>query len=266
MIKEAFEYLLNLPKKARQPLLTPADESGRIFLFDDKSEEYREIPRFVSRKRGVSNVESFAAMVLEEARRAQSDGDWMTVIFKDDGARFHLDDRDGRIAFSYKRQLSPQWELLVGAVGRGFEHREFVTLLQKLRPSLGSEYPRLLSEFRKVTFGTGLRIDSAPILTDGKAGLQYAFELTAASGVTKTALPAEMLLEFPFSRGGKKVYSIQAEIDIRLVDRGEGKKTFHFSVLLPDREALEEQAVADEVAWFREAAASLPKLSILEDY
>jgi hypothetical protein len=263
MIKEALEYLSSLAVLKRAADLNSSDGSGRSWLYNDAKGMYEPVDRFVKRTRTVSNIESFTAMVIEEARRAISDGDFMTVVFKQTGAYFHLDDRDGRQVFQYERELAPQWKFLIGA-GTDLEHKDFIRLLQRLRPSI-VEYASILQQFRKVSFGSGLKIDSAPTLTEGKAGLQFALELTAANASTKAALPAVIPLKMPYARGSSKLYDVEAEVSIDL-DEEDGKKRFVFSLLFPDREVIEEQAVSDEVRWFRENTVTLPKLCILEDY
>lgn len=263
MLKDAIEYLVGFATTKREPELKLADGSGRRWIFNDSEGYYLPIERYVKRERCVSNVESFAAMVLEEARRAKSDGDWMTVIFGQAGALFHLDDRDGRATFAYSRELAPQWKTLVTAP-TDVEHKEFIRLLQRLRPSI-VEYPFILQQFRKISFGSGLKVESAPILTEGKAGLQFALELTAANATTKAALPAAIALKVPYSRGSSQTYDVDAEVSIDLEEDGP-KKSFVFSLLFPDREVIEEQAVSDEVSWFKEKTAGLVNLSILEDY
>ena len=264
MIKEAIEYLLELSTTSREPVILLSDGSQRKYLFDDQARKYQEVERFVQRQRAVSNIESFAAMVLEEARRATSDGDWMTAVFTTLGAQFHLNDRDGRTVFAYQRQLAPQWEILVGEAGKQMEHARFVRLLQRLRPSI-VKYPEVLRDFRKISFGAGISIDSAPILEEGKGGLQYRFEVQATTRATQAALPSSIGLSIQYARGSQKRYEIEAEVSIDLAEK-ESKKSVGFTLILPDREALEEQAVSDEVAWFREATKTLPKLCILEDY
>lgn len=141
--KSSLEYLHGLTARERHALVEVKDGSGRWLVYNDKDRNYSPIERFVKRDRRVSNVESLAAMVIEEARRAgvggsadRDVGDQMTVIFDAQGAAFHLDDRDGRAVFRYQRTLSPQWQILDAAAGRPMGHVEFVRLLQSLKPSI----------------------------------------------------------------------------------------------------------------------------------
>lgn len=275
MFAEALKFLkdhLNPP----EAVVELHDGSGRSYLFDYSDEEYTEITRYTARKRGVSNIESLAAMVIEEARRAALDvapgaasgrraGEWMTVVFNGTGAQFHLDDRDGRTVFTYDRQLSPQWALLTGHAGRPMDHASLVRLLQGLKPSI-VEFPTVFQAYRKVSFDAGVAIESAPTLEDGRAGGSYRVAVQVGGRNAQAALPQQFLLRLPFARGSEKVYDIEAEVDIQLVEKPDKPKALAFTLLLPDRPHIEEAAVSDEVKWFRQEVQSLSRLSVLEDY
>jgi len=276
VIKEVLEYVVNQGTKGRPAILKAEDGSGRLFKYDDAAQIYVELERYVNRSRSVSNIESFAQMVLEEARRAGADetsghidrgaGDRMTVIFGKDGAVFHLDDRDGRTAFHYQREISWQWQALQEAA-KPREHLDFIRLLQKLRPSI-VEYRRVLLEFRKVSFSQSVRVDSAPTLENGKAGLVHELEVHAKgnSGPTKVNLPSSIHLVLPFAQGSEKQFKTEAEVAIELAGGNGDQKRIVFSLTFADSFSLKEEAIAHEVAWFREKTASLTRLSILEDY
>lgn len=262
MIQKALEWLAALHTKMRPPVLKLDDGSGRILRYSDTTREYYEIDRFVARQRSVSNVESFAAMVIEEARRKASKGDFMTVIFSVNGATLHLDDRDGRTVFGYTRELDSQWKLLINSRDQAYEHREFVHLLRRLRPSL-VEYDRTLLQFRKVSFGKGVKIESEPVLQDGRSGLQYDIHVLVNSKATEAALPSSINVRLPYARGGAKKYDLELDVAIELNE----EKALEFSIAAADLETVADEAVADEVVWFRTAVAqALPELCILEDY
>lgn len=263
MIQEALAYLTSLGIRKRPALLELADGSEEIMVYDDAKKCYERQKRFAKRKRSVSNVESLAAMVIEEAKRAGCAGEWMTVTFTKAGGSFHLNDQDARTVFEYEREVSPQWQLLTGAAGKAHGHSDFVRLLQMLRPSI-PDYSSVMMTFRKVTFGQGIDIESAPTLVEGSTGMAYSVRANVRGQVTQAALPSEIRFELPYTRAAAKKYGSEIEISVDLI---EAKKALTFTLLFTDRLALEEQAIADEVAWFRSTVAEkLPELSILENY
>lgn len=265
MLKEAIEYLLLRYTTPRPSELVIGDGSGRRLLYDDRDDSYSPVERWNQRTRTVSNIESLSAMVIEEARRLQNGtGDWMTVVFSLKGAQFFVTDQDTRTVFGYDRKLSPQWCLLNENLGRGMPHRDFVRLLQALRPSI-VDYRSILAQFRDISFGAGVTIQSSPLLVKGKGGFHYCLVLTAKSGETEAELPTEVKFEIQFARGSRARYEMTAEVDISLKEQGD-KKAVEFALLVPDQAAIKEQAIADEVQWFKEQAKELTQLHILEDY
>lgn len=269
MIEKTLEWLNNLYLKGRPATLALGDASGRIYIRDDETDGYNEVERFVHRKRQVSNIESFTSMVIEEARRSDDgkEGDWMTVVFNQRGGQLHLDDRDGRQVFEFVRELAPQWQLLAAQEkAEPMEHAEFLRLLKRLRPSI-LEFPRVIGDFSKVSFHKGMQIDSSPELREGRAGMAYNVQVTAgAAGKLETALPAELDLELPFARGSRQKYRMKADISIDLDEDDAGKDKLFFGLLVPDLPTIEEQAIADEVTYFRSQVPALPRLHVLEDY
>ena len=274
MLQEAIEFIAKLGGLQRSTTETISDGSGRVLVFEPATLTYRELERFVKRVRSVSNIESLAAMVLEEARRASYEerdadgtralGDWMTVVFNAAGAEFHLDDRDGRTVFAYKRELSPQWNVIRGQDGRtGLSHVVFLRLLQSLRPSLVT--PAVIAEFRRIDVSAGIHIESAPTLEHGKSGSAYRFELRVNGRAVGAAVPSTIELRMPFARNSSKHYTLEAEVVAELAEKGD-KKELQFGLVLPERGVVEEQAIADEVLWFREQVKPLSLLSVLEDY
>lgn len=290
MIAEAINRVLQQStSKPRESVLTLNDGSGRVFLYDDAKQRYEAIGRHVSQTGKVSNVESLAALVLEEARRRgpifmnvtaaeeegvanaeftkrEHEGDWMTVSFDANGATFSPDDQHRLDSFTYKRTLSQQWlQLQKFLSGEPLEHADFVRLLQTLRPSIVN-YSDIIREFRKISFDSRISIASAPLLdSDGKGGNAFVLEYQARNTTQETKLPSEFEVEMAFARGSSKTYRFTVEVDIALVDRGE-KKTIRFALVSPDLENVREQAIADEIAYFREQTASLPHLLTLLNF
>lgn len=278
MLREALEFLRENLIHKRAAVLELGDGSRRRMLYSDAADAYAELPLYLPRvERRVSNVESFAAMVKEEARRAgladsddevelasRAAGHWMTVVFTPDGGVFHLDDRDPRTSFRFERALSPQWERVTGAPGKGGSHTEFLRLLQSLRPSI-VEYPAVMAAFRKVALDKSIKMESAPQLKRGETGTSYALTLKVDGRDVNAALPDQIRMVLPVTRGSAKTYELEVEVLVELREHGASAQAV-FGLVVPDALVVAEQAIADEVAWFRDQVKGLPQLSILEDY
>ncbi|MFZ2490012.1 MAG: hypothetical protein WA208_00870 [Thermoanaerobaculia bacterium] len=273
MIREAIEKIEQLAgAQGRPAVLELEDDSGRALLYRDDLKRYEPLERVVVQTGEVSNVESFGARVLEEARRRNgSDGSFMTVTFRESGATFDPDDRVARDRFRYSRTLSPQWQRLEQSLGKPLEHAAFVRVLQGLRPSI-VEYDELMRQCRKITFSDRTNIVSEPLLQAGQNANEYAVQVAVtggggAAGVAATALPSQFGMRLQYARGSAESYPLTVEIDLTTVPKGTDRKELRFVLIAPDLPNVVEQAIADELAAFREQVEDdLPRLLILEDF
>jgi hypothetical protein len=272
---EAIDRLVTLgggvPEEGRAALLQAKDGSGRQWLYSDAARGYVPIDRVVVLTGGVSNIESFAALVKEEVIRRESQaGEFMTVIFNLNGARFSPDDRVCLDSFTYERTLSPQFTALKGYLGKVLEHKQLVSALQVLRPSIVG-YPELIRQFKKVTFNEKTNIVSEPFLTGGVNDNSYSVSVQAqgegsqSAPTSTTQLPGEFEVELQYARGSEKKYRTTIEVDLSTVLNGE-RKELRFTLVAPDLPNVEELAIEDEVAHFCAATAPLTRLLILVDY
>lgn len=263
MIREAIDRILEVATKTRPSLLPIPDESGRILLYDDGSDVYREIERHVVRRRQVSTLQSFADLVLAEIDRNRkvNGAKWPTVVFTPEGGSFHLDDSDGRTVFGFKRILAPGYLRVLAAIGQPMEHLAFLRLLQGIREFLVD--PSVLAAYRKVVFDNSVRVDSQPLLEGGRVGNGYHVELTAKAGAVEVNLPDIITLALPYSRGGEP-YTVELAVDISLVTKGE-KATPFFSLAWPEHLSFVERAVNDEIAKFRELTSNITDFVVLEN-
>lgn len=230
-------------------------------IYSDAKQEYKLlIPEL---ERGISSVESLAMAVLEEATRRENEtGKFMTVIFTDRGGRFYPDDKRRLDKWEYERCLSQQWKHLTQYLGRDMKHLDFVRFLQGLRPSV-TDYISLMREYKKVTFDGKTSVTSQPIIEDGKGGSQVAFTLETKNGQTQAAMPGEIKIDLPYTRGSLHTYELTIELDVYLDDNNQVK----FRPVCPDIEAVVEQAIADELEFFKEQTfEKLPELLVLLDY
>lgn len=263
MISEAIDTVVGLATKTRPALLQLPDNSGRILLYDDDSGIYREVERYFERRRQVSSIGSFVSLVAAEIDRNRKvkGAEWPTVIFTQEGGAFHLDDRDGRTTFGFKRALAPAYLRLVAGIGQSMEHLSFIRFLQGLRENIAD--PQVIAAYRKVVFDNSVRVDSQPLLTNGQVGAGYHVELTAKSGALEVTLPDVIALNVPWSRGGAP-YRAELAVDITLVQRGE-KGVPMFSLAWPEHQSFCETAMNDEIAAFREMTKDIADLVVLEN-
>lgn len=263
MISEAIDTVVGLATKSRPALLQLPDNSGRILLYDDDSGIYRDVERYVERRRQVSSIQSFVSLVTAEIERNRKvkGAEWPTVIFTQEGGAFHLDDRDGRTTFGFKRALAPSYLRLVAGIGQPMEHLSFIRFLQGLREYIAD--PQVIAAYRKVVFDNSVRVDSQPLLTNGQVGAGYHVELTAKSGALEVTLPDVIGVYVPWSRGGTP-YKTELAVDITLVQRGE-KSIPNFSVAWPEHSAFCETAMNEEIALFREMTKDIEGFVVLEN-
>ncbi len=272
-LDDAIDKLVSLGTSSRPVLLKLDDGSGRIFMFNDASKGYEEQERFNSRRRSVSNISSFAAMVKAEILRYRSaqptnedqpSAAWPTVVFTEQGGSFHLDDSDDRITFGYARKLAPAFTSVSQLVGKPMEHLTLVRCLQGLRSYIvdepGTPAGTLLSAFRKVTFERGVRVDSQPLVVENNGHHAYEMNFSARGGPMQTFLPTTIPLLLPYARGGNS-YATELEVDVTLKDppagAAPGGASLVFTLAWPLQPDFVEKAIEDEIDSFKVETESL---------
>ncbi len=229
------------------------------YLYSDIAAEYK--PLLPELKRGISTVESLAAVVKEETKRRDNAlGSYMTVIFTEKGGVFYPDDKARLDLWTYERCLSQQWQTLLKGLNTETSHLSFIRWLQGLRSSIVG-YPDIIREFKKVTFDGKNSVTSQPIIESGAAGKQVSFTLETKNGVTQTEMPASIPLVLPFTRGGTALYSLTIELDVALQD-----DRVVFRPVVPELESVTEKAIADEVNYFEQELDEVTDLLVLLDY
>lgn len=269
MIDKTFiESVADLGRKVgRAPLL---EVGHRTFLYSDEKHCYEEIERYVKQSGSVANVECLVAVVLEEAkRRGNADGSWMTVAFGAGGAFFSPDDKERLDGYGYGRVLSPEWNLITDAVGRGMKHAEFVAFLQSVSSVLADQGP-VIRAFRSVDVSRVARIASSPTLTDGKAGVALAVEIAAkvqggGQAPALLRLPDALRFDVQFARGSTDTVRLDAELTLAMIREGE-REDLRFGFVIPDLTARSRDAVEQEMRVFRQGVKELPRLLILENF
>lgn len=276
-----FDELLNVFNKAagefepdRKRAVTLDTVRGE-YLYSDKDSQYH--PLVPAMKRGLSTVESLATAVLEEARRVESpQGDFMTVIFTEKGGMFYPNDKARVDEWSFDRTHSQQWQHLMAWINRPLKHKDFIRVLQGLRPSIKNHldtpddasgltaYAALMRIYRSVSFDSNTKVTSQPMITAGKTGGSVNFTMTTkAGGEQEVDLPTEIPLVMPFVKGSETLYQFTVEVDAAL---DEDTSQPVFMLVFPDRENIVDQAISDEVAYFKRETEKLPNLLVLLDY
>jgi hypothetical protein len=303
MISEAIETIRDMApaQNGRETMITiedPSIQHHHVYIYNDNAKAYERAESILVRPPmtgAVSNVESFLAHVREETlRRAlvnatvstsvksetsaksdlspRHDGSFMTVVFSESGAKFSPDDREQVDFFSYRRALSPQWQRLIESLNKPLDHKTFIRTLQALRPSIDA-YDELMRHFRKLSFSDKTSIASEPMLDAGRNANEYKVEIelrsNAATGGTTSAttLPSSFDVTLQYARGSEKAYTTIVEIDLAAVMiPNSDRKALRFTLIAPDLANVVEQAVDDEVKFFRDETADIPRLLILADY
>jgi len=269
----------------RQAVITLSDGSGRVLVYNDGEKKYDDLARYVVKSDTVSNIESFADMVIAEAqRRGQKNhvagsvegddgynpnsGEFMNVIFTERGATFIADTNDRRDVFYYQRKPSVHWELLVNALDKQMAHKAFLIWLEKLRPIIGTVGPQgqfqpayndIASAFRALRLSQSSKMLSEPLLNDGGAKgstIEFKLEVRGQAGGVDVQIPQLIPVSVQFARGDKRRYEFDVAIDI---NGGEGDQPI-ITPYAPAVTAIQEQAIIDEMMEFDAATQQLPKL------
>ncbi len=239
------------------------EESGKGTLLYSPSEgQYKPL---IERKRYyVSTIEAFIDLAKEEARRTENaTGHLMTASFTLDGGLLRLDDPKLEVTHIYERKPSHGFEALKGFIDsgrRGVTHKEFIKLLQGLKPWIFNS-SEILNAYRKVTFEGKNRVISQPIVEAGKAGKEIGFTLEVGQGAIEMTLPQSFQIGVPFAMGSANSIEVQCLIDMAL----EGSDP-RFYVHAPSLQHEVEQAILKEKQQFTDNTDELPLILKLASF
>lgn len=280
--KEAIAYLQETSAAARRDaLIRFTDRFGddRQFIYSDAKREYVDVDPHVAVSDTVSNIESFANLVVAEAERRGGGkagdpqaGEGMNVIFTADGATFFPDTDDRRDVYKYVRQPSTAFKTLIDGLGRAWPHHQFLVWLEKLRTVIGttdndvftSHAPDIIVAFRALKLSKTSKMVSEPILLDGVKGGSFEFKLEVKGvvGGVDVKIPQSFPVSIQFARGDQRRYEFDVLIDI---NGGEGDSPT-ITPYAPAVEGIREAAIVDEMREFEETTKQLPKLLCLVNY
>jgi hypothetical protein len=246
-LKDAIEHVQETSVYGLDPIVDAGDGSGRKFLFDFNTSEYKPIERFVKHEGAVSTVESLAELVAEYARRFErTTGKNMTVTFTSSGASFSPDDFDRRHVVTYRRVLSQQWEALKSSLGKAMSHKALIRTLQALSPSI-ENYPLVFAAFQRLAISKDVKLTSEPVLgANGQSDNTYHVSLSIKGAVAgDTTLPSQITLKLQYARGSSATYEIPVEVDL-----SENDGTPVITLFAPTLDAVADRAVLDEMSYF----------------
>jgi len=236
-----------------------------LHIYNDNNKGYSRLLPAFSRK--VSNVESFAAYVLEEARRRNNTaGNKITVSFNQEGGYCYLGDNENLDTIAYDRRLSMSWLYLVGQLKKKITHAELLRTFQSLRPNIIG-YPDIMLAYRRVTFDEKVSVTSQPLVEQGRAGNSMNIEFTRQGGNTdSTELPATIPLRLQYARASDRYYDCALEVETELVEN-KSKNEIYFTLLWPEKDNVIDQAIEEELKDFKALVLEkLPELLLVVNY
>lgn len=257
-LTQALQFIQDSGFEKNRPMVVQApDKSGRWWLLrhDDDHERpfYEEQQTFVTEGATVSTVESLLAVVRNWYARHEGDIDDGRVIFTAKGATFNPDVADGRHIFGYTRVLSHPWQTFATAAAQGnaetaLTHREFLAVLRSLAPWI-PDYTAIRAQYQAVTLTRNAKLTSAPLLVNGQRQGSYEFQVMIDGGEAR--VPAGFRVVAPYTRGGQMTYTLEMDVQI---EESEGE--LFFTLTSSDLDTRADEAVMEEMAWFKSEAAN----------
>ncbi len=213
----------------------------------------------------VSNIRSFEAVIFAECERLDNDyGNNVNINFTSKGGHCLLDADQGKHKVIFERTKSQQWLLLEGNLNEFLNHQQLLYLLQSLKPSLVN-YKPLISHYQKLRMVGKSESISNPCFSNGELGEGYTIKYKLEGNKQEEAeLPMFFEAEIPYSKGSEVKYKLDIEILISL----DMNNKLIFKLICPDFEQVEEKAIFDEVAIFKEHCdkAEMSGLLIIENF
>lgn len=260
MIREAFDLITGLSRK--ELIITRNGE----YIYSDADKSYRrvDVKPFV---RTVCNVDSFALVVLEEARRAKNaTGDHMTVIFDESGADFYPADElaHEQDKWNFERRYTNLWKVIQKLVGQKLNHRQLLDNLEAVKNCIPG-FEKLYQTISKLRASKKIQFVSNPIFADGEqAGLFSWEQKIDSNGTTETAVcPSDISFKGKIVRGSEAEYEFGLSLTPQL-DEENGRILFGIS--MPGYDMVLDQVREDEYQDFCKKIKDLTNLLILRNH
>lgn len=212
----------------------------------------------------VRSVKAFIAFIEEELeRRENRSGKFATAKITLEGGKFTADDNYNRGVCSYERLHSEQYNILEYYNGKVLDHEEFLTMLQKLKPSILG-FAELYQRCSKIRIVGRSQMASQPMFDDeGNAESSFVCTYKLEDGTDEdVSLPANFLCKIPFAKAGEQKYQYLVE----LLFFNTKSNSIAIKVQVPEWETNEEIAVIDEANFVKETLSNLNELLVLADF
>lgn len=231
--------------------------------YSDKNKEY-EISTEEGEMYEVHSAKAFIAYIKEELnRRENKTGKYSTAKITLQGGDFTADCNYNNGECEYKRLNSEQYNILKNYKDTVLDHEEFLTMLQKLKPSIAG-FPELYQRCSKIRIVGRSQMNSQPMFDDeGNAEASFICTYKLEDGTDEdVSLPANFLCSIPFAKAGEKKYDYLVE----LLFINTKSNSIAVKVQVPDWETNEEQAIIDEADFVKSELSELDELLVLADF
>ena len=252
------------PETIKAPVYGLYSDKTRTFLYDDAQKSYSMVEQTPNDKE-VRNVKAFALSIAEELkRRENSTGAKATVNINSNGGLFIPDDDFGGYQIRFNRLNSQQWNLIKNAINKTFNHRDFLLLLQGMKPSFVPEnFNDLFKCYSQLRLIGQSKLTSNPIITDNGQEQGYTCTYRLADGTDgEEHFPTGFLIKVQFAKAGEFFYYLNIDL---LFTKTEDDRIM-ISVLCPEFENVEEQAIIDEANYIKEQTEKYEDLLVLSDF
>ena len=242
------------------------DKPELLRIYNDGKKCYE--PVFQPVVRNVSDIESFISVIAMEAdRKENSTGKNMTVYMTQEGGTYYpIDSKICQDSYKFTRKLSDQWIIVKRMLDQELTHRELLSIFRKIKPSITS-FDEIYRHYLDLKFLRNFELTSSPVISQDSGGAEIAsIRYQISNGDLKTqeerTLPVSFELEIPYSRAGK-VYDMNIEIIISI---GEDGHKPVFTLVCPELELIEEQAIKDETNRLREELSEMTELYVHNNF
>ena len=272
MNDELIRELINSVKNQKRPEMIEVPVYGlyssknRTFIYSDDKKSYDYVSEEPNPKQ-VRNVKAFALSIAEELkRRGNGTGFKATVRINTKGGKFIPDDDFGGYYIEYDRLNSQQWNLITQSLNCPLNHRRFLLILQALKPSIEdaeNDFHELFGRFTSLKIIGESQIVSNPIITENGQEQGYCCRYKLEDGTDgEEKFPTGFVLSVPFAKAGEFKYTLN--IDLLFVRNDDNE--LEITMLCPEIEHIEEQAIIDEAAYIKEHTKEYDELLCLSDF
>jgi len=232
-------------------------------VYQDAHKNYT-IKKEVGNQSNVRSAKAFIAYIKEElSRRKNETGKFATAKITLAGGTFTADDNYNKGNCKYERLNSEQYNILESFNGQVLDHEGFLTMLQKLKPSI-QDFATLYQRCSKIRIVGRSQMNSQPMFDDeGNAEASFICTYKLEDGTDEDlTLPANFTCIIPFAKAGEAKY----EYLVELLFFNTKSNSIAIKVQVPEWETNEEQAVLDEADFVKKELSELDELLVLADF